>query len=184
MSNCHNLSSRFDEVNPSVAPGTESRSTEGIVHPTLLPQASQHSEANAPRPASAPFIRDQEIFQHFFQQVFQSQIPFLDEVVAVETASQLSQLTARSLVCLASLGFQVLNHKSSTLGKLGLGRPTELNRQAEFYGEIIDKCLDSFKERGNTNLGNMTQENGELLLLEVHMCLAQTIYSKVIFNHF
>jgi hypothetical protein len=174
-----NISPSFNnEVHLLIVLGTENRFTEDFL--SILPsQASDHSYDDIAWPASALSVQDQDIVRLYFQQVFQSQSPFLDEVTAGKTTSQLSELTARSLTCLASVGCQGLNHKRSTLGRLGLSMRPEITKQAELYGETVHKCLDAFVKGCNSNVTQMDRENQELSFLEVQMCVAQIIYSKV-----
>jgi hypothetical protein len=124
-------------------------------------------------------FRNQDLFQHYIRDLFHSQWPYLDDTAAKETMSQLSEASARSLICAASVGYQSLNYKISIFCRIGLNVSPEINKQAELYQEIVDQFLDTFVREANTKVADNAESGHDFSSFEVQMCLAQKIYSKV-----
>ncbi len=158
---------------------TESLFTEGF-GPFVSSQAADRNIVDVEEPAPVLSLQEQDIVRHYLQQIFHSQVPFMDEATLREASSQLAELSARSRPCLASLGFQGLNYKSSTLGGLLLSTSVDINKQAGEYEETANKCLNGFVKRCDAKVDKEdVTDDGSLFPVEVRMCAAQIIYSKV-----
>lgn len=100
-------------------------------------------------------------------------------MTAKETTSQLSELMVRSLTCLASVAFHGLSYQSLTLARLGLGSRPEFDKEAESYKVTLNKCLNSFMEGASTSTSGLVTDDLQFSSLEVQLCIAQSIHSKV-----